>query len=100
MSTCSYELVPKFDSAKSFYGKAIVENQTDGYAYVLISYGVKVAAIEYGTGTAVLFPDWCYSATTLRHVKEFLQQHGHAKMTKQQIIKRGNIVNGNIVLER
>lgn len=32
MSTCSYELVPKFDSAKSFYGKAIVENQTDGFA--------------------------------------------------------------------
>ena len=95
-----YELMPKFDSRKSFYGKAIVENQTDGYDYVLKSYGVKVAAIEYGTGTAVLFPDWDYGATTLWHVKEFLQQHGHTKMTKREIIKRGNIVNGNIVLER
>ena len=95
-----YELTPKFDSHKSFYGKAIVENQTDGYAYVLKSYGVKVAAIEYGTGTAVLFPDWDYSATTLRHVKEFIRQHGHAKMTKQEIVKSGKVVNGNIVLER
>lgn len=95
-----YELMPKFDSRKQFYGKAIVENQTDGYAYVLKSYGVKVAAIEYGTGTAVLFPDWDYGATTLRHVKEFLQQHGHTKMTKQEIVKRGKIINGNIVIER
>lgn len=73
----SYELRPIHDKARSFYGKARVEQQ----GKVLISYTTKVAEIKnekpivHGT----------YSATTLRHIKEYLKQAGYKAETKKQI---------------
>ena len=76
------ELKPIYDSAKSFYGKARVD--TSGESTHLISYTTRVATIKnnkpivYGT----------YSATTLRHIKEFLAQNGFGRLSKSQIVER------------
>jgi len=75
-----YELSAQYDSRKSFYGKAQVIEE-DGKIW-LQSYDTRVACIEnnepYINGT--------YSVTTLRHIKEFLLQHGFKAESKQQII--------------
>ena len=76
-----YELSASIDSRQSFYGKAqvIVEDNK----ITLQSYNTRVAYIEddkafiYGT----------YSCTTLRHIKEFLLQHGFKADNKKQILK-------------
>jgi hypothetical protein len=36
-------------------------------------------------GKPVLYPSWNYSQTTMRHVKEFLRQHGFTADSKAQI---------------
>lgn len=77
-----YELLPKFDNAKSFYGKARVRIEKG--IRILRSYNTDVAEIEpnhrakvYGT----------YSTTTLRHIKEFLKQEGFRADNLRQITK-------------
>lgn len=79
MSTLVLE--PMFDVKKSFYGKAhvVLEANNNGeMVKKLISYSTHVASIVgdkvevYGT----------YSATTLRHIKEFLYQNGFEVGTK------------------
>lgn len=79
----TFELQPLYDRHKSFYGKAFVErwDTENGVRYVLRSYGTVVAkvtpisardakreAFRVEVGMEYL------SATTLRHVKEFLAQ--------------------------
>lgn len=81
---CEKELHPVYDGRKSFYGKAVVESNGKGVE-TLFSYDTKVASIRDGKLT--LFDDWNYSATTVRHVKEFMRQHGFQKMTKDEIEK-------------
>ena len=79
-----YELQTRYDHHKSFYGKAnvIIEGNTKK----LISYNTHVASLisgkleVYGT----------YSATTLRHIKEFARQCGFGSLTKKEI-ERGFI---------
>lgn len=79
----TFELQPLYDVHKSFYGKALVERYvaSGGTKLVLKSYGTIVAVVtpvgETDDGTEV----YCVeidmrhlSATTLRHVKEFLAQ--------------------------
>lgn len=78
-----FELQPLYDGRKSFHGKASVERYAvdGGTQYVLKSYGTVVARVtpisawdtkqevfRVEVGTKYL------SATTLRHVKEFLAQ--------------------------
>lgn len=78
----TFELQPLYDSHQSFYGKAFVER----YA---TSGGTKLMLRSYGTVVAVVTPVGMdgeaeafrieismryLSATTLRHVKEFLAQ--------------------------
>jgi len=76
-----YLLEPRYDARSSFYGKARVEEV--GNRKILTSYSTKVAeiignkAIVYGT----------YSATTLRHIKEFLKQNGFKAESSRQIVK-------------
>lgn len=76
------ELQAVNDRHKSFYGKALVDTLENGNKF-LLSYGTLVAAIidghvqVYGT----------YSATTLRHIKEFLWQHNFKAESKKQIIR-------------
>lgn len=76
-----YGLNTQFDSRKSFGGKAQVDVQGD--KETLYSYDTPVAIIEKGTVT--LLPKWDLSATTLRHVKEFLKQHGFKADSRNQI---------------
>lgn len=78
-------LLPQLTTtAKSFYNKALVETDETG-ATTLYSYYVKVATIQNGQVT--LYSPVLWSATTLRHLKEFLSQaQGIAlKLTKKQL---------------
>ena len=70
------DLRPKYDSSKSFYGKAWVDIKPDG-TQILYSYGTPVCRIENGKATLLHkgYLGWSSSATTLRHVKEFLRQN-------------------------
>ena len=67
-----YDLTPqKKDSRKSFYGKAKVVDKGNG-EYELISYNTPVACVKDGK---VVYADLRkYSATTDRHIREFLAQ--------------------------
>lgn len=77
------ELCPYYDSAKSFYGKAkVIEIENDVF---LMSYDTIVAFFNRDTKIAKVVGT--YSATTLRHIKEFLKQSGFKAETKKQIEK-------------
>ena len=78
-----FELQPLYDGRKSFYGKAFVErwNVENGTQYVLASYGTTVATVTPTSDGGVVPATYevkvamgLLSATTLRHVKEFLAQ--------------------------
>lgn len=78
-------LETQFDNAKSFYGKAQVEYSDCGKD--LYSYGTHVAGVFVDfDNKRVAFVNDTYSATTLRHIKEFLKQNGFKAETKAQII--------------
>lgn len=80
----SYELQSLNTAQQSFYRKAMVEmwdTGDNGMEYVLKSYGTTVCAVKpiTSTGTYPAIYDVAVnmdalSATTLRHVKEFLAQ--------------------------
>lgn len=75
------ELCPYYDSAQSFYGKAkVIEIENDVF---LVSYDTIVAFYNRKTKIAEVVDT--YSATTLRHIKEFLRQSGFKAETKKQI---------------
>jgi len=81
-----YDLQARYDSRASFYGKArVVENGED---LELISYQTRVAVIYPATETeprrARVYGT--YSATTLRHIKEFLLQNGFEAKNSKQIM--------------
>ena len=77
-----YELKARYDKRTSFYGKAQVAYEPNG-TIALISYDTRVA--EISGGVAKVFD--IYSPTTLRHIKEFLLQHGFEATTKAQILR-------------
>ena len=78
----TFELQPLYDGHKSFYSKALVERYATsaGTKLVLKSYDTTVAVISpvgEDSGTEVYCVEVALkylSATTLRHVKEFLAQ--------------------------
>lgn len=79
----TFELQPLYDARKSFYGKAYVERweAAGGTKLVLKSYGTIVAVVTPAGMTDADTEVHCVeigmrylSATTLRHVKEFLAQ--------------------------
>lgn len=75
------ELCPYYDSAQSFYGKAkVFEIENDVF---LMSYDTIVAFFNRDTKIAKVMDT--YSATTLRHIKEFLKQNGFKAENKKQI---------------
>lgn len=75
----SRELQARYDSRKSFYGKATILNH--GEKLILVSYTTQVATIE--NGVAVVHGT--HGVTTLRHIKEFLLQNGFKADSKKQI---------------
>ena len=78
-----YGLEPQYDARKSFYGKAHVED--DNGILTLFSYDTPVCRIS--NGKVELLDKWDSSQTTLRHVKEFLQQNGFKVGSKAQMAK-------------
>lgn len=75
------ELCPYYDSALSFYGKAkVFEIENDVF---LMSYDTIVAFFNRDTKIAKVMDT--YSATTLRHIKEFLKQNNFKAENKAQI---------------
>lgn len=80
-ATYEYELEPKYDNKKDFYGKANVVDY--GNRKVLRSYSTDVAEIKNGKA----FVKGLYSQTTTRHIKEFLKQEGFKVENSKQIMK-------------
>lgn len=76
-----YELQPVHATQKSFYRKAMVQ-ENEG-TLVLTSYETVVAKIENGIATVFSLD----SNTTVRHIKEFLLQNGFKAEKKSQIEK-------------
>lgn len=70
-----------YTTQKSFYGKAIVEHLDNGHK-ALYSYNTRVC--ELNADNQIIEIGY-YSATTSRHINDFLQQNGHNKMTKKEI---------------
>lgn len=79
------ELVPRYDSCKSFYGKAVVRKHDD--YFTLVSYKTDVAVVKFTDNKfSVQVLEDVLTPTTLRHVKEFLKQRGIKAESKSQII--------------
>lgn len=75
----SFELRPVYSSVRSFYKKAMVQPFPGGM--ILYSYGTPVCTVYNGE----LFRHWdSWSATTARHVNEFLQQCGLSAINKAE----------------
>lgn len=74
------ELEPRLNRQGSFGHKALVI--VDGEVAYLFSYETLIAQVDQGTLTVVD----TYSATTLKHIKEFAYQYaGLTGLTKQKI---------------
>lgn len=77
------ELQARYTNQKSFYGKAQVEHLNNGYR-VLYSYNTKVCELDNNNNIVDI---GYYSATTSRHINDFLQQNNLPKMNKKEIEK-------------
>lgn len=85
-----FELSAQYDSAKSFYSKAMVETSDDERYMTLYSYATPVCKLDRETGEYEVDAD-ALSNTSTRHVREFLRQFaGLPHMSKQQIISGSN----------
>lgn len=97
-----YELTPKYDRAKSFYGKAVVVEEHNSVS--LISYrscicqisavGCDDVRIKIYNVTDYYGNSLTFSNTSLRHLKEFLLQNGLKAESKSQICRDYDIFDG------
>ena len=69
-----YDLQARYDSRKSFYGKAVVREYADG-SKELYSYHTLVARIN-ADGSKNASAEYWASQTTNRHIREFYRQNG------------------------
>jgi hypothetical protein len=91
-----YDLNTQYDSRKSFYGKAKVDKGDDWNQNKLYSYNTLVAEIvDY---EPVVYG--IYSATTLRHIKEWLKQLGYRADNAKQIMQDYGQVNESVSSNR
>ena len=97
-------LQPKFDSRKSFYGKAQIEQieiKGGDKVYLLKSYNSIVSAIietkdnyKYFYLNNLIKKELLTSQTTLRHIKEFYKQfYRNETKTKAELLKTAIIKN-------
>ena len=94
-----YELQCRFDTRKSFYGKAQVKETTetqDSMEYTtleLYSYGTLVARITKNKETCLSTCEYLgkFSQTTTRHQKEFFKQYGLSDKEIKELFKRGTL---------
>lgn len=112
----SYELQPLNSAQQSFYRKAIVEMWDagrDGTEYALKSYGTTVCDVKpitpigaYPAIYDVAVDMNALSATTLRHVKEFLAQTDpifrgiHLDWLRGKVIGEKTVDNGDVTRYR
>lgn len=85
-----YELVPRYSSRKSFYGKAHVIE--DGDNLKLQSYNTIVAEIEKNDCKKTFKYYGQYSMTTTSHQKEFFKQEGLSDKEIKELFKKGELV--------
>lgn len=84
-----YELTARFDSRKSFYGKArIIEtSQTitlQSYDTMILQYNKRTKKIKF-----LCRDEWAFSYTTNRHINEFLKQFTNENtLSKKEILTR------------
>lgn len=76
------ELTTRYDSCKSFYGKAQIEDEGDEVK--LYSYGTLAATYNKKTREPTVY-NLC-SQTTTRHVKEFFKQMGLPVTGKKDLL--------------
>ena len=76
-----YQLESIHGTQKSFYGKATITELENGNK-ILTSYNTNVCVLDEDNKIIEI---GYYSQTTARHINEFLQQHGHDKMSKKEI---------------
>ena len=85
-----YELLPIYDGRKSFYYKAIIEEENENIK--LYSYNTLVCTLLHND---IILNDsidqsLLFSNTTLRHIKEFLKQfyfNSDHNITKKDLLK-------------
>lgn len=91
-----YDLDCRYDSRKSFYGKAVVELQEDykGKTMKLYSYDTLVASYMYYKIPGEIVFDWLgtWSQTTTRHQKEFFKQLGLGNKEIKELEEKGRLV--------
>lgn len=81
-----YELSTLYNNRSSFYGKAKII--IEGNKTTLKSYNTDVAYIIKDNNSLIkAIVKGTYSCTTVRHIKEFLLQHGFKADNKTQILK-------------
>lgn len=82
-------LEPQYSTRKSFYGKANVNDDN-----TLVSYGTPIMKIEDGKIQMLCRPEHL-TQTTIRHIREFMQQNGMDPLPKNKLVKmiedQGNI---------
>lgn len=83
----TYLLEPRYNSRKSFYGKAIVEVDNEG-SKTLYSYNTDIATVD-DDGQLIWLTDTdnYYTNTTCSHLKEFCRQHGVEYLGKQKMLQ-------------
>lgn len=83
------DLQARYTHVKSHYGKAKVEETATGYK--LYSYGTFIASVDKDGSNLFINGQW--SNTTMRHIKDFVNQYSKRFVTTnndiRDIIKEG-----------
>jgi len=89
-----YELIPRYDTRQSFYGKAQVKEDffEDKKIYELYSYGTLVASIVFEKGKTIYEDYGRFSQTTTRHQKEFFKQNGLTDKEIKELFKGEKLI--------
>lgn len=92
-----YDLSCRYDSRKSFYGKAkVIENiMSDWKEIGLYSYDTLVAKIIETEKDTKYINYGKYSQTTTRHQKEFFKQNGLSDKQIKDLFKDGTLIINN-----
>lgn len=91
------ELTCRYDSRKSFYGKAqMVERKANDWREIdLYSYDTLVAKIVENSENIKYIYYGKYSQTTTRHQKEFFRQYGLSDKEIKELFKNGTLIINN-----
>lgn len=80
-----YELSSQYGGRNSYYGKAQVE--VNNGEQTLYSYGTPIMKIKDNGEMEMLCDHWALTNTTIRHIREFMQQNGLSPVPKKELDK-------------